>query len=112
MDGRAAFIFHFLQALWYPLLIDMKYLEIKMKEAALGEKLNKSFNRFNALCVGMQWYEWLRYYFLKYRRYIPTQERGNDKTLKSTLGPAVSAQAFDTVYNCRINLYQHFGGHT
>ena len=50
-----------------------------MKEAALGGELNKSFNRFNAFCAGMQWYEGLRYYFLKYRRYIPTQERGNDK---------------------------------
>lgn len=30
LDGREAFIFHFLQALWYPLLIDIKYLEMKM----------------------------------------------------------------------------------
>lgn len=30
LDGREAFIFHFLQALWYPLLIDIKYLELKM----------------------------------------------------------------------------------
>jgi glycosyltransferase involved in cell wall biosynthesis len=29
LDGREAFIFHFLQALWYPLLIDIKYLELK-----------------------------------------------------------------------------------
>jgi glycosyltransferase involved in cell wall biosynthesis len=29
VDGRAAFIFHFLQALWYPMLIDVKYLELK-----------------------------------------------------------------------------------
>lgn len=28
LDGREAFIFHFLQALWYPMLIDVKYLEI------------------------------------------------------------------------------------
>lgn len=34
LDGREAFIFHFLQALWYPLLIDIKYLELKM----LGSK--------------------------------------------------------------------------
>ena len=27
LDGRRAFLFHFLQALWYPLLIDIKYLE-------------------------------------------------------------------------------------
>lgn len=30
LDGREAFIFHFLQALWYPMLIDIKYLEMKM----------------------------------------------------------------------------------
>lgn len=29
LDGRPAFIFHFLQALWFPLLIDVKYLEMK-----------------------------------------------------------------------------------
>ena len=29
LEGRAAFIFHFLHALWYPLLIDAKYLEMK-----------------------------------------------------------------------------------
>lgn len=32
LDGRAAFMYHFLQALWYPMLIDIKYLELKMKE--------------------------------------------------------------------------------
>ncbi len=31
LDGRAAFIFHFLQALWYPMLIDVKYLELLAK---------------------------------------------------------------------------------
>lgn len=29
LDGRAAFVYHFLQALWFPLLIDIKYLEMK-----------------------------------------------------------------------------------
>ena len=29
LDGRAAFVYHFLQALWFPLLIDIKYLELK-----------------------------------------------------------------------------------
>src|SRR5262249_12720884 len=29
LEGRAAFVFHFLHALWYPLLIDVKYLEMK-----------------------------------------------------------------------------------
>ena len=33
LDGREAFIFHFLQALWYPLLIDIKYLEMKMNSS-------------------------------------------------------------------------------
>lgn len=30
LDGRGAFIYHFLQALWFPMLIDIKYLEMKM----------------------------------------------------------------------------------
>jgi glycosyltransferase involved in cell wall biosynthesis len=29
LDGREGFIYHFLQGLWFPLLIDVKYLEIK-----------------------------------------------------------------------------------
>ena len=29
LDGREGFIFHFLQGLWFPLLIDIKYLELK-----------------------------------------------------------------------------------
>ena len=29
LDGRQAFIYHFLQALWFPMLIDIKYLELK-----------------------------------------------------------------------------------
>ncbi len=33
LDGRKAFVFHFLQALWYPLLIDAKYIELKMKRS-------------------------------------------------------------------------------
>jgi len=32
LDGRAAFIYHFLQALWFPLLIDIKYLEMTMAQ--------------------------------------------------------------------------------
>lgn len=31
LDGRNAFIYHFLQALWLPMLIDIFYLEILMK---------------------------------------------------------------------------------
>jgi glycosyltransferase involved in cell wall biosynthesis len=29
LDGRSAFVYHFLQALWFPMLIDIKYLEYK-----------------------------------------------------------------------------------
>ena len=32
LDGKMAFYFHFLQALWYPLLIDLKFLEAKIKD--------------------------------------------------------------------------------
>ena len=41
LEGRPAFIYHFLQALWYPLLIDIKYLEMKLFSAgtpARGKK--------------------------------------------------------------------------
>lgn len=37
LDGKRAFLFHFLQALWYPMLIDAKYLE------ALAKKNIKNF---------------------------------------------------------------------
>jgi glycosyltransferase involved in cell wall biosynthesis len=30
LDGKEAFVYHFLQALWFPMLIDIKYLEMKM----------------------------------------------------------------------------------
>jgi len=33
LDGKKAFLFHFMQALWYPLLIDAKYLEIRAKKS-------------------------------------------------------------------------------
>lgn len=33
LDGRGAFIYHFLQALWFPMLIDIKYLEMQMNRA-------------------------------------------------------------------------------
>ena len=32
LDGREAFGYHFLQALWYPMLIDVKYLELLAKD--------------------------------------------------------------------------------
>lgn len=38
LDGRAAFIYHFLQALWFPLLIDIKYLELKYNRILNKEK--------------------------------------------------------------------------
>lgn len=31
LDGREAFIYHFLQSLWFPLIIDVKYLELLRK---------------------------------------------------------------------------------
>ena len=31
LDGREAFVYHFLQALWFPMLIDVKYLEFSAK---------------------------------------------------------------------------------
>lgn len=32
LDGREAFVYHFLHALWYPMLIDLKYLELKQRQ--------------------------------------------------------------------------------
>lgn len=32
LDGKRAFTYHFLQALWFPMLIDIKYLEKKLKK--------------------------------------------------------------------------------
>jgi hypothetical protein len=34
LDGKAALIYHFLQALWYTLLIDLNYLETKERRGA------------------------------------------------------------------------------
>lgn len=34
LDGKAAFVYHFLQGLWYPMLIDVKYLEMKMSRSS------------------------------------------------------------------------------
>lgn len=31
LDGRAGFAFHFLHALWFPMLIDIKYLEMRLR---------------------------------------------------------------------------------
>ena len=38
LDGREAFIYHFLQALWFPMLIDVKYIEMKLNGEAAGRK--------------------------------------------------------------------------
>ncbi len=35
LDGWQGFSFHFLQALWYPMLIDLRYLEMKRKSRRL-----------------------------------------------------------------------------
>lgn len=32
LDGKEAFVYHFLQGLWFPLLIDIKYLELKARQ--------------------------------------------------------------------------------
>ena len=35
LDGREALAYHFLQGLWFPMLIDIKYLELKRSRARL-----------------------------------------------------------------------------
>jgi len=35
LDGKTAFAYHFLQGLWFPMLIDIKYLEIKKRKGQL-----------------------------------------------------------------------------
>lgn len=44
LDGRAGFIYHFLHALWYQFLIDVKYLELKMEKLAAYGSSAKSLN--------------------------------------------------------------------
>jgi len=40
LDGKEAFIYHFLQGLWFPLLIDIKYMEMRQQaKASDAEKL-------------------------------------------------------------------------
>lgn len=39
LDGREAFMYHFLQALWFPLLIDAKYMELKRKARITNQKI-------------------------------------------------------------------------
>jgi glycosyltransferase involved in cell wall biosynthesis len=40
MDGRAGFMFHFLQALWYYFLIDVRYLELKQQKRLAGRAVH------------------------------------------------------------------------
>jgi len=39
-DGKTAFAYHFLQGLWFPMLIDIKYLEMKFGRENNAEALN------------------------------------------------------------------------
>lgn len=41
LDGWQAFAFHFLQALWYPMLIDIKYLELKFNRSRNVDNKNE-----------------------------------------------------------------------
>jgi glycosyltransferase involved in cell wall biosynthesis len=40
LDGKAAFAYHFLQGLWFPMLIDIKFLEMKYGREKQVEALN------------------------------------------------------------------------
>jgi len=40
LDGKAAFAYHFLQGLWFPMLIDIKYLEMKYGRGNQTEVIN------------------------------------------------------------------------
>jgi glycosyltransferase involved in cell wall biosynthesis len=42
MDGTSAFMYHFLQALWFPMLVDIKYLEMKKLRFAAQADLQPS----------------------------------------------------------------------
>ena len=46
LDGRPGLVFHFLQGLWYPLLIDLKYLE-KTRSAVAADAASTSLPRVN-----------------------------------------------------------------
>jgi hypothetical protein len=38
LDGKEAFVYHFLQGLWFPLLIDVKYLEMRAERATTARR--------------------------------------------------------------------------
>ena len=42
LDGRAAFSYHFLQGLWFPMLIDIKYLELRRSGALRAPEPHES----------------------------------------------------------------------
>lgn len=40
LDGKPAFIYHFLHALWFPMLIDVKYLELRVQHGKDSKRLS------------------------------------------------------------------------
>ncbi|MGQ9847589.1 MAG: hypothetical protein ACUVQP_08850, partial [Bacteroidales bacterium] len=55
LDGKQALIYHFLQSLWFPFLIDVKYLELlrknKPKKLKKPDKPNKLDKPDRPRCV-------------------------------------------------------------
>src|SRR5262245_14755769 len=49
LDGKEAFAYHFLQALWFPMLIDIKYLEMKMSRKLAQRQEDKSVAKVGAV---------------------------------------------------------------
>lgn len=45
LDGKNAFIYHFMHALWYPLLIDGKFIELKSGSMQCNSEAAKMLNR-------------------------------------------------------------------
>jgi glycosyltransferase involved in cell wall biosynthesis len=45
LDGKAGFVYHFFQALWFPLLIDAKYLEIRRDRTLQRERDREAATR-------------------------------------------------------------------
>ena len=42
LDGKSAFMYHFLQGLWFPMLVDIKYLELKAVQREPQTTLNET----------------------------------------------------------------------
>ena len=51
LDGKEAFIYHFLQGLWYHLLIDVKYLELKCSGNRSQMKIDNAVDFFSQIAV-------------------------------------------------------------